>query len=91
MSWYGIATITNISADTREFDSFAISWVVEVPTGVDLTFSLYGSQVWGLGAIQGVGTIVLTYVPFGPNGGNELHPFDPARQPQLVGRGPAGT
>ena len=91
VSWYGIATITNISADTREFDSFAISWVVEVPTGVDFTFSLYGSQFWGLGAIQGVGTIALTYVPFGPDGGNALDALGPTRMSEPRSTSPTGT
>ena len=90
-SWYGLTTISNISADTREFDSFAISWVVEVPTGVDFTFSLHGTQTWGLGAIQGVGTIALTYVPFGPDGGNTLDALGPTRRSEPRSTSPTGT
>jgi hypothetical protein len=69
-SLYAWMTVHNLSVSEQESSSGAISWVVGVPTGVDLTFRLNAARYTGSGNVSAIGSLTATYVPFGPTGGN---------------------
>ena len=88
-SIYGVATVTNVNISVKEIDSFAITWRVAVPTGVDQTFTLYADQEQGVGAMSAFASLTVTYVPFDGDGGNGFEA--PAPLPGERGPGRSAT
>ena len=66
-------TATNTSATIQEIESGSITWVVQVPTGVDQTFRLTGLRgSGGAGFLNALGSLAATYYPFGGLGADTL-------------------
>ena len=54
-------------------DSAAVVAVVEVPTGVDLTFELWGRKLTSTSTPKVYGSIAATYFPFSGDGDNSIN------------------
>ena len=67
-------TLMNVSTTILELESGSVTWVVAVPTGVDVTFLLTGQRLVGSGSgvTNAIGSLTATYYPFSGQGSNVL-------------------
>jgi len=73
-SHYSLFQLHNASAAIGETGSGSLTYVVQVPTGVNVTFDMYVARQVGSGSIVAVGSLAATYYPFGALGTDTLTP-----------------
>jgi hypothetical protein len=64
----------NHRTDLQESASGSVTFVVPVPTGVNVSFVLHAQRAFGSSQVNAVGSLAATYFPFGPNGTDTLTP-----------------
>ena len=71
-SLYAPAQMYNLSTVLQEIDTFSITWVVAVPTGVDQTFRVTAARSAGTGQVNGIASLTASYYPFSGLGTNSF-------------------
>lgn len=86
LSSYGFAQVDQLADTAFGTATGTAIGSVTVPTGVSKSYEVVAYIAYGTGALQGIGSISATYVPFRGDGANAIPPAAPAPAPKPGGK-----